>query len=181
MKKLLNLALALLLPAAFCLPAAAQPEYSSETLSDDGASGGEGGAAAKPAEKKPAAKKAPAKKAKKKKKAEPVSEYRFEAVDKTPTYTFDKEAVPITEEKKKAAKKAAKKPSKKAIKKPAKKVESEYKFDAVDRTPSYKMDKYADPIIKEPKKKKKAAAKKPAEEPKEGWGGEASGAVPEGN
>ena len=64
MKKLLNLLLALLLPAALCLPVFAEEEGSAPKET------------AQP-EKKAAKKPAPKKKAKKKKKAEPVSEYKF--------------------------------------------------------------------------------------------------------
>ncbi|OGR62705.1 MAG: hypothetical protein A2X30_07225 [Elusimicrobia bacterium GWB2_63_16] len=127
---------------------------------------------------KPAAKK----KAKKKKKAAPVSEYKFGAVDKPSAYKFDREAEPITKEsaKKAAAERAAaaKKKKKKAA---AKKAVSEYKFDAVDSVSTYKMDKYADPIVKTPKKKKAAAKKKPAEPAEPAPGHDASGAIPEVN
>ncbi len=164
MKKLSRLLLTLLLPAALALPAPAQDEQPPA-----------GSSAPSEAPKK----KAPAKKkAAKKKKAAPVSEYKFDAVEAMPAYKFDKDSAPITKDKKKAAPKAAKKTAKKGPKKAAKKPVSEYKFDAVEKVPTYKMDKNADPIIKPAKKAKKAAPKKPA--PAEtGFGEEASGAIPE--
>lgn len=107
MKKIFNLALALLLPAALCLPARAQDEGApkEEASSSDTAK-----PAAKPAPKKAA----PKKKAKKKKKPAPVSEYKFSALEKTETYKFDRKADPIVKpakKKKPAAKKAAPKPA----------------------------------------------------------------------
>lgn len=87
MKKILNLLLAILLPAALCLPAAAQDESTAP------AEGTETAAPEKPAAKKPAPK-AKAKK-KKKKKPAPVSEYKFTAAEAVPTYRFDKKANPI--------------------------------------------------------------------------------------
>ncbi|MDD2805228.1 MAG: hypothetical protein PHV33_06705 [Elusimicrobiales bacterium] len=103
MKKKFTLLLALLLPAALCLPVFAE---------DAAAPAGETAAEAAP---KPAAKKpAPKKKAKKKKKkTAPVSEYKFTSVEKTETYKFDRKANPIVKQtKKKAApKKAAPKPA----------------------------------------------------------------------
>jgi hypothetical protein len=163
MKKISTLALALLLPTALLLTAAAQEQEAQKE------------AAAAPA--KPAAKK----KAKKKKKAEPVSEYKFGAVDKPSTYKFDRESEPITKEsaKKAAAEKAAAKKKKK--KGAAKKAVSEYKFEAVESVPTYKMDKYADPIVKTPKKKKAGAKKKPAAPAEPAPGHDASGAIPEVN
>jgi len=163
MKKISRLLLTLLLPAALALPAPAQDE----------ATPAEAPKTEAPQKKAPAKKKAA-----KKKKAAPVSEYKFSAVETAPAYKFDKDSVPITKDKKKAASKAAKKPAKKGAKKAAKKPVSEYKFDAVEKVPTYKMDKNADPIVKPAKKAKKAAPKKPA--PSEtGFGGEASGAIPE--
>ncbi|OGR76983.1 MAG: hypothetical protein A2X32_06795 [Elusimicrobia bacterium GWC2_64_44] len=98
MKKKLILLLALLLPAALCLPAFAEDAAApaGETAAED---------APKPAAKKPA----PKKKAKKKKKPAPVSEYKFNSVDKTETYKFDRKANPILKpaKKKAAPKKAA--------------------------------------------------------------------------
>jgi hypothetical protein len=141
MKKTLNILFALAFCAGLCLPAAAQEETDSAVLSSDnpdastaGEAGDAGAAkekaapkkkkaaakkadqppslddidpnAAAPAEKAPA--KAPAKKpAKKKKKVPPPSEYKFNAVDKTETYKFDRRANPIVKQKKKPAKKAA--------------------------------------------------------------------------
>lgn len=100
MKNRLALTLASLLLAAFCLPAAAQDETADAQVP-----------AAQEHEthsEKPA-KKAKKKKAKKKKPAEPVSEYKFSAIDTVPTYKFDKKANPIIKEgKKKPSKKAAK-------------------------------------------------------------------------
>ncbi len=107
MKNVLNLVLALLLPAALCLPASAQ---------EDGAAPKEESATAetaKPAA-KPAAKKTAHKaKKKKKKKAAPVSEYKFTSADAVPDYKFDKKANPIVKPapKKKGAKPAATKPA----------------------------------------------------------------------
>lgn len=103
MKKILNLLLALLLPAALCLPAAAQDESTAP------AEGTEAAAPAKPAVKKPAPK-AKAKKKKKKKPAAPVSEYKFTSADAVPAYKFDKKANPIVKPapKKKGAKGAVK-------------------------------------------------------------------------
>lgn len=96
MKKILNLFLALLLPAALCLPAAAQEDSTAP------AEGTEAAAPAKPAVKKPA----PKAKKKKKKKPAPVSEYKFTAAEAVPTYKFDKKANPIVKPapKKKGAK-----------------------------------------------------------------------------
>ncbi len=134
MKKLLNKALPALLLAAFCLPALAQTGESPEGAAGRAAVQAEETPkpVKKPARKKarakkksdqlslddinPAdtggapAKKAPAKKkAKKKKPAKPVSEYKFSAVEKVPTYKFDKKANPIVKGgKKKAAKKGTK-------------------------------------------------------------------------
>ena len=100
MSKKLKFIFPLLLAAGFCLPALAQDEAAPK---EDPAAGAPAEAPAKPATKKPA----PKKKAKKKKKAPPVSEYKFDAVEKTETYKFDKRANPIVKAKKK--KKAAKK------------------------------------------------------------------------
>lgn len=100
MNKKIKLIFPLLLAACFCLPALAQDEAAPK---EDPAAGAPAEAADKPAPKKPA----PKKKAKKKKKAAPVSEYKFDAVEKTETYKFDKRANPIVKAKKK--KKAAKK------------------------------------------------------------------------
>jgi len=108
MKKLLNLALALLLPAAVCLPVFAQDEEGAAPKEDASGTASEA-PAPKPAPKKAAAKKkAPAKK-KKKKPAKPVSEYKFTAADSVPTYKFDKKADPIIKapKKKKASSKGA--------------------------------------------------------------------------
>ena len=99
MNKTLKRLFPLLLAFGFCLPAFAQDEAAAPK--EDPAAGAE--AEAKPAPKKPAPKKKP----KKKKKPVPVSEYKFDAVDKTETYKFDKRANPIVKAKKK--KKAAKK------------------------------------------------------------------------
>lgn len=103
MKKILNLFLTLLLPAALCLPAAAQEDGTS-------AEGTEAAAPAKPAVKKPAPKAKARKKKKKKKTAAPVSEYKFTSADAVPDYKFDKRANPIVKpaRKKKGAKGAAK-------------------------------------------------------------------------
>lgn len=111
MKKLLNLFIALLLPAALCLPARAQDE--GEAPSEETAAAPEK-PAAKPAVKKAAPKKKAAKK-KKKKAAKPVSEYKFPSAEATPTYKFDKKANPIM----KPAKKKKKTSTKAAAKKPA--------------------------------------------------------------
>lgn len=102
MNKKLKLIFPLLLAAGFCLPAFAQDEAAAP--SEDPAAGAPVKPAAKPAPKKPAPKKKP----KKKKKVVPTSEYKFDAVEKTETYKFDKKANPIVKEKKK------KKPAKKA-------------------------------------------------------------------
>lgn len=124
MKKLLNLAIALLLPAALCLPVFAQ---------EDGAAPAEGAEAAapakpapKPAANKPAPKKKPAKK-KKKKPAKPVSEYKFTAAEAVPTYRFDKKANPIVKPppKKKGGKAAAKPTGKLPVMEKAKYIEEE--------------------------------------------------------
>ena len=106
MKKILNLLLALLLPAALCLPASAQEDGAAPA--EESAAEGTEKPAAKPAAKKPAPK-AKAKK-KKKKKAAPVSEYKFTSADAVPTYKFDKKANPIVKPapKKKGGKAAAK-------------------------------------------------------------------------
>lgn len=95
MNRMITLLLALLLPAAFCLPAIS-------LAADPGAAGAS--ETAKPAAKKPAAKKK-----KKKKKPEPVNEYKFSAVEKVETYKFDRKADPIVKKpktKKVPAKKA---------------------------------------------------------------------------
>lgn len=113
MKKLLNLLIALLLPAALCLPASAQDE--GDAPSEETAAAAPEKPAAKPAAKKTAPKKKAAKK-KKKKAPKPVSEYKFPAAEATPTYKFDKKANPIM----KPAKKKKKTSSKPAAKKPAK-------------------------------------------------------------
>ncbi len=130
MTKLLKKVFPALLLAAFCLPVLAQTEEGAEGAPDGAAAQGtESPKPARPAKKKPRAKKndqlplddinpadtgatarkAPVKKAakkKKKKKAKPVSEYKFSAVEKVPTYKFDKKANPIVKtSKKKAAKK----------------------------------------------------------------------------
>lgn len=102
MKKTLNLLLALLLPAAFCLPA-----FAEDAAPKEGAASSD---TAKPAAKK-AAKPAHKKKAKKKKPAPPVDEYKFSAVEKTETYKFDREANPIVKQKKAPPKKKAAKPA----------------------------------------------------------------------
>lgn len=106
MKKILNLVLAFLLPAALCLPASAQEDGDApdeESVAADTAK-----PAAKPAAKKPAPKAKPRKK--KKKKTAPVSEYKFTSADAVPDYKFDKKANPIVKPapKKKGAKPAAK-------------------------------------------------------------------------
>ncbi|MEK7722491.1 MAG: hypothetical protein AAB359_08890 [Elusimicrobiota bacterium] len=103
MKKLLNLVITLLLPAALCLPACAQ-DYGAGPKEEAAA---EIKPAAKPAAKKPAPKKKPAKK-KKKKSVKPASQYKFTAVEAPPSYKFDKKANPIVKApaKKKAAAKA---------------------------------------------------------------------------
>jgi len=103
MKRELNLLLALLLTAGFCLPVFAQDKEAAQK--ENPAAEAPAEPPAKPAPKKPA----PKKKAKKKKPAPPASEYKFEAVDKTETYKFDKKANPIVKakKKKKTAKKAA--------------------------------------------------------------------------
>lgn len=138
MKKSLNLYLAALMLAAFCLPVFAQEdttEHAQGSLSSDNpdgqtASGGapaaKKGQAKKAASeaKSTAAKKAKAgaaakkKKAKKKKPAPPVSEYKFSSGESAPTYKFDKKANPIVKapKKKKGAKKAAGKAAGKAAK-----------------------------------------------------------------
>jgi len=106
MKIKFNLLLALLLPAALCLPVLAE-----EAAAPAGEAAAED--VHKHAEKKPAAKK----KAKKKKKAAPVSEYKFNAVEKTETYKFDRKANPIVKpvKKKAAPKKTAPKPAPESV------------------------------------------------------------------
>ena len=107
MKRKLNLLLAFLITAGFCLPVFAQDEEAAQKENPAAEAPAEtpAKAPAKPAPKKPA----PKKKAKKKKAAPPASEYKFDAVDKTETYKFDKKANPIVKakKKKKTAKKAA--------------------------------------------------------------------------
>lgn len=102
MKKTLNLLLALLLPAAVCLPVSA-----GDAAPKEGAASTDTAKPSKPAAKKPA----PKKKAKKKKKPAPVNEYKFGAVEKTETYKFDREANPIVKQKKAPPKKKAAKPA----------------------------------------------------------------------
>lgn len=101
MKKTLNLLIALALAAGLCLPVLAQDEAAAPPAEETAAP------KEKAPEKKPA-KKPAKKKAKKKKKAPPQSEYKFDAVEKTETYKFDRKANPIVK-KKPAKKKAAKK------------------------------------------------------------------------
>lgn len=107
MKKRFNLLLALLLPAALCLPVFA--EDAAAPAGETAAAEGHEHAAKKPAPKKKAKKK--------KKKAAPVSEYKFNAVDKTETYKFDRKANPILKpaKKKAAPKKAAPKPAPESV------------------------------------------------------------------
>lgn len=111
MKKLLNLVIALLLPAALCLQASAQSEILmpvEETAAP--AEPAPEPAAKKPAPKKKIVKKKTAKKKKKAKTAEPVSEYKFTSSEPSQPYMFNKTADPIIkapEEKKKKKKKAA--------------------------------------------------------------------------
>ena len=118
MKIILKLIIALLLPAALCLPVFAQDEEGAAppagtTTESDVRPMVKPAArpAAKPAAKKAAPKKKPAKK--KKKPAKPVSEYKFTSADAVPAYKFDKKANPIVKKvppkKKGAAKPAAKK------------------------------------------------------------------------
>ena len=106
MKKILNLLLAVLLPAALCLPASAQEDGAAPI--EESAAAETAKPAAKPAAKKPAPKAKPKKK--KKKKAAPVSEYKFTSADAVPDYKFDKKANPIVKPapKKKGTKPAAK-------------------------------------------------------------------------
>jgi len=123
MKKILNLLLAILLPAALCLPASAQEDGAAPA--EESAAEGADKPAAKPAAKKPAPK-AKAKK-KKKKKAAPVSEYKFTSADAVPTYKFDKKANPILKPapKKKGAKPAAKSTGKLPVMQKAKYINEE--------------------------------------------------------
>lgn len=128
MKKQLNLCLAALMLAAFCLPALAQEETAEhsqgylssdnpegQTASEDAPASKKSQANKTEAAKSAAAKKAKAdaaakkKKAKKKKPAKPVSEYKFSSGESVPAYKFDKRANPIVKapKKKKPAKKAA--------------------------------------------------------------------------
>ena len=114
MKKLLNLFMTLLLPAALCLPAFAQDE--GDAPSEETGAEAPAKPAAKPAAKKTAPKKKPAAKKKKKKAPKPVSEYKFTSAEAIPTYKFDKKANPIIKPAKKKKKKTS---AKAASKKPA--------------------------------------------------------------
>lgn len=103
MKNLSKLVFAAFIAAAPCLPAFAQEDEASmdEVPAETQAQAPKAPPAA-PAAKKPAVKKKKAKK----KKAAPVSEYKFQSDNPTPTYKFDKKADPIL--KKAKAKKKAK-------------------------------------------------------------------------
>ncbi|OGS14119.1 MAG: hypothetical protein A2285_10275 [Elusimicrobia bacterium RIFOXYA12_FULL_57_11] len=105
MKLPLKFVFAALAAATLCLPACAQEdEYPSETAVQERTTAANT-APARPAVKKTAAKKKPVRK----KKAAPVSEYKFQSAEQTPTYKFDKKADPILKpvKKKKPAKTAA--------------------------------------------------------------------------
>jgi hypothetical protein len=103
MKNLLNIIFTAFIAAALCLPAFAQED---EAPLDEAPQTEAPAQAPKtaPAAKKPVV----IKKKKIAKKAAPASEYKFQSVDTTPAYKFDKKANPIMkQEKKKKKTKAA--------------------------------------------------------------------------
>jgi len=104
MKELSKLAFIVLAGAALSRPAFAQEETPAAGEEPQAEAPAEQAPKTAPAAKKPAAKK---KKAKKKKPA-PVSEYKFQSAEETPTYKFDKKAEPILKPVKKKKKAAVK-------------------------------------------------------------------------